>query len=156
MSRIAVFPGSFVPFTVGHEAIVRKAIPLFDKIIVAIGQNSTKTSYFTLESRIAQLEGLFKSESSVSISSFEGLTIDFCAKAKAKHIIRGLRSARDFEYESSIAHMNHDLDSEIETVFLLCDASMSAINSSIVREIHKNGGDVAKFLPSNLKLLQTK
>ena len=155
MSRIAVFPGSFDPFTIGHEAIVRKAIPLFDEVIVAIGQNSTKTSYFTLESRVEQLEELFKTESSVNIHSYSGLTVEFCAAKKAKYIVRGLRSARDFEYESAIAQMNHDLDEEIETVFLLGNPSMSAINSSIVREIHKNGGDVSKFLPRDFKLLQT-
>lgn len=150
--KTAVFPGSFDPFTKGHEDVVRKALPLFDKIIVAIGVNSTKHYLFDLEQRIQWIEQTFEGNARIVVKSFEGLTVDLCKKEGAQFILRGLRNPADFQYESNIAHMNRAISSDIETMFLLCDPSLVAINSSIVREIYKNGGDISQFVPSAMKL----
>ena len=148
--RIAVFPGSFDPFTKGHEAVVLKALPLFDEIIIAIGTNSAKQNYFSLEDRINQIKAVFKSEKKVSIQSFEGLTVNFCKKHNANFIVRGLRDGKDFEYEKSIAIMNNQIEKSVETVFFMTDAEYSAINSVIIRDILRNGGDASQFLPDEL------
>ncbi|MDP4663449.1 MAG: pantetheine-phosphate adenylyltransferase [Salibacteraceae bacterium] len=156
MEKIAVFPGSFDPFTLGHESVVKKALPLFDKIIIGIGQNSTKQCMFSFEQREAWIKGTFADFEQVKVMAYSGLTIDFCKSIGSKFILRGLRNANDFQYESNIAMMNQALNQAIVTVFLACDAQFGAINSTIVREIHKNGGDVAQFLPSNIDLNQAK
>ena len=148
--RIAIFPGSFDPLTKGHQAIIRKALPLFDKIIIAIGSNNAKKNYFSLEERIQQIKIVFKSDQKISVESFKGLTIDFCKKNNAHFIIRGLRDGKDFEYEKSIAIMNNQIESSIETVFFMTDAKYQAINSVIIRDILRNGGDASKFLPNEL------
>lgn len=152
MKRIAVFPGSFDPFTKGHEDIVRRFLPLFDEIIVAIGINSTKQYLFTQESRVLHIQSLFADAHSVSVECFEGLTIDFCEKKKAQYLIRGIRNATDADYERSIAQMNFEM-SRVETLFLMCDAKLAAINSSIVREIKKNKGDISKFVTNDSRLI---
>jgi pantetheine-phosphate adenylyltransferase len=150
--KVAVFPGSFDPFTIGHEDILRKALPLFDQIVVAIGVNSTKNALFSLQQRKTWIEQIFQSDPKVLVTEFEGLTIDLCQKHGAQFIVRGLRNANDFHYESNIAHMNASMSPDIQTVFLVCDPALSAINSTIVREIYRNGGDVSKFLPKGFQL----
>ena len=148
--KIAVFPGSFDPFTKGHLAIVLKAINLFDGIIIAIGDNSSKTNLFSLTDRLKQISSVFQNEPKVTITSFTGLTVDFCRKNKANFIVRGLRDNKDFEYEKSIAIMNNQVEGSIETVFLMTDVKYLAINSVIIRDILKNGGNVSKFLPNEI------
>jgi len=150
--KTAVFPGTFDPFTLGHESIVRKAIPLFDKIIIAVGDNSKKTELFPVKQRVEWIQKTFADIEQIDVASFKGLTVDFCRSNGAEFILRGLRNPNDFQYESSIAQMNQGLNGEVLTVFLLCDAKYAAINSSIVREIHKNNGDVKQFLPESIVL----
>jgi len=149
--KIAVFPGSFDPITLGHVDLIERIAPLFDKIIVAIGFNSTKSSgMFDLKERQLFIANAFSSNPSIEIATYEGLTIDFCKKVGAKTIIRGLRNTVDFEFEKSIAQMNKDLAPEIETLFLFTTPAYSAINSSIVRDIIRNGGNANQFLPFEL------
>lgn len=148
----AVFPGSFDPFTLGHETVVKKALTLFDKVIIAIGVNSNKKYLFPLNDRIDLIKRHFKDEKNLEVISFEGLTVDFCKKNSASVIIRGLRNTLDFQFEYEIANMNRKLAPEIESVFIVALPEHSAINSTIVREIYKNGGDVSAFLPAGIKL----
>ena len=150
--KTAVFPGSFDPFTLGHESIVRKAMPLFDRIIVAIGANSSKSSTFDLEQRTRWVQETFADNKKIEAIPFQGLTVDFCRENNAQFILRGLRNPNDYQYESSIAQMNQALNSEVTSVFLICDPEFAAISSSIVREIYKNGGNVSQFLPKAMKL----
>jgi pantetheine-phosphate adenylyltransferase len=151
MERIAVFPGSFDPVTRGHESIIRRALPLFDHVIVAIGENSEKKSFFTLEKRINWIKEVFADEPAVTVVSYQGLTVDFCKKMKAGFILRGLRTSADFEFERSIGQINKNLDPDIETVFLLTTPEYTALNSSIVRDILRNGGDPSQFVPDAVK-----
>ena len=150
MTKIAVFPGSFDPITVGHVDIVLRALPLFDKIIIAIGVNTQKKYLYSLEGRIAWLKEVFKNESKVEIASYEGLTINFCKLKKAQYILRGIRSAADFEYEKTIAHLNHAMNEDLETILILSKPELSSISSTIVREIIKGQGDVSKFVPKEI------
>ena len=152
MNRIAVFPGSFDPVTKGHEEIVRRALPLFDSIIVAIGRNTSKTSMFTLEQRKQWLVDTFRGESRIQVKELDGLTVDFCRHNEAQFILRGIRNGGDFEYERSIAQMNKAMQPAIETILLFADPTMAAINSTIVREIIKNKGDVFQFLPAGVNV----
>lgn len=151
MSKIGLFPGSFDPFTKGHERLVHKSLPLFDEIVIGIGVNSKKQYMFSLENRIKHIQSLFENEPKVRVESFQKLTVDFCKDINATHIIRGLRDSKDFEYEKSIAHMNTAI-SGIETVFLLTDPEHAAINSSIIREIHANNGSIDAFV-TNTEIL---
>ena len=152
MSKIAVFPGSFDPITKGHESIIKRAIPLFDKIIVAVGINTEKKQYFTIEQRINWIKKVFEGNASISVEQYSGLTVDFCKKVNAHYILRGLRTSADFEFERSIGQMNKLMLPEIETIFLLTTPEFSALNSSIVRDILRNGGDVSKFVPDGITL----
>lgn len=152
MSKIAIFPGSFDPITLGHVSVLDRALPLFDKIIVAIGINSGKNAMFTRDQRMEWIQTIYKGNPKIEVLSYEGLTVDLCKKHQSKFILRGLRSSLDFEYERSIAHMNKTMENDIETVFILTEQKYSAINSSIVREIIKNGGDVKQFLPESIKI----
>ena len=152
MSRVAVFPGSFDPFTKGHVDIVERAVPLFDKLIIAIGVNSNKKNMFSLESRLNHISEIFRDNDKVEVLSYEGLTTNFCSEKSAQYLIRGIRNAIDSEYEKSIAQMNKDL-SGIETVFLFTSQEFSAINSSIVREIKKNNGDISSFVTKDSLIL---
>ena len=145
MKKIGLFPGSFDPFTKGHEAVIAKSLHLFDEIIIGIGINSTKQYMFSLEKRISHIESLFTKSSNVRVEQFQTLTVNFCKEIGATHIIRGLRDSKDFQYEKSIAHMNFDI-SGIDTVFFLTEQKYSAINSSIIREIHKNNGPIDAFV----------
>jgi len=152
MKKIAVFPGSFSPFTLGHKSVVDKAIPLFDKIIVAIGINSNKNEFFSIEERKKWISEIYKNNSNIKVCFFKGLTIDLCKKFNATHIIRGLRNSHDFEYEKNIALSNKKLNSKIETLFFITPAEISHVSSTIVREIIKNGGDASQFLPKEVDI----
>lgn len=145
MKRIGLFPGSFDPFTKGHEAVIAKSLALFDEVIIGVGVNSSKNYMFALDKRIAHIQSLFKGSSKVRVEQFQTLTVNFCKEIGATHIIRGLRDSKDFQYEKSIAHMNFDI-SGIDTVFFLTEQKYSAINSSIIREIHKNDGPIDAFV----------
>ena len=152
MKRIALFPGSFDPITLGHYSLVERAIPLFDEIVVAIGVNTTKKYLFPLEKRFSLVNQAFEAFPTVSIQTYEGLTIDFCAEVGAQFIIRGLRNGTDFDFERSIAQMNRSMNGDVETVIFVTDPALSAISSTIVRDIIKHGGDVAQFLPPNVSI----
>lgn len=147
MTKTAVFPGTFDPFTLGHEDVIHKAQKIFDKIHVAIGVNTKKTHLFSIEQRLEMIEHLYNDDASVDVSSFEGLTTEFCRKIDAPFIIRGIRNTTDFEYEKSILEMNEKLDPELETIFLTTSPDNQAISSTIVREIYKSGGPIAAFVP---------
>jgi len=152
MGKIAVFPGSFDPFTLGHESIVRRGYPLFDKIIIAIGQNVLKDSFFSLEKRINWISDVFRNDPKITVDTYKGLTVDYCREKHAQFILRGLRTAADFEYERAIAQVNKAMFPEIDTVFFLTMPEHSAINSSIIRDIVRNGGDASQFVPAAIKL----
>lgn len=145
MKKVGLFPGSFDPFTKGHEVIIKKSIPLFDEVIIGVGINSTKEYMFDTNKRIEHIRSLFQGHHTIRVEQFEKLTVRFCEEVGANFIIRGLRNSKDFEYERSIAHMNFDL-SGIDTVFLLTEQKYAAISSSIVREIHANGGPIDSFV----------
>jgi pantetheine-phosphate adenylyltransferase len=152
MDKIAVFPGSFDPITRGHDSVVRRALPLFDRIILAIGDNPDKKPWFPLEKRISWLEALYKDVPQIKVIVYSGLTVDFCRQNNANYILRGLRTSADFEFERTIGLMNKALYDKIETIFLLCDPAYAALSSSIVRDILKNGGDVSKFVPEGIDI----
>ena len=147
----AVFPGSFDPITLGHLDIVERSVPLFDEIIIGVGTNSEKKYMFSLKKRIDFIEETFSNYNKISVSQYEGLTIDFCKKIQADFIIRGLRNPADFEFEKAIAHTNRKL-SGIETVFMLTAAKTSFISSSIVREIISNQGDYTQLVPPSVRI----
>ncbi len=152
MNKIAIFPGSFDPVTIGHESIVRRAMPMFDKIIIAIGYNSAKKGFFSLEKRKQWLEEIFKNDDKIIVDSYEGLTAEYCQKVNANYILRGLRTAADFEYERAIGQMNKMLNNNIETIFLLTKPEHSPVSSTIVRDIIRNGGDASQFVPKQIDL----
>ena len=147
----AVFPGSFDPITLGHLDIIERSIPLFDEIIIGIGNNSEKKYMFPLNKRVSFIEDTFSQYDKVYVNQYEGLTIEFCKKIKADFILRGLRNPADFEFEKAIAHTNRKL-SGIETVFLLTAAKTSFISSSIVREIISNQGDYSLLVPPSVRV----
>ena len=149
--RIAVFPGSFDPFTIGHEALVRRTLSLFDEIIVAVGMNATKKYMFPLERRTEWIRQTFAGEPRVKVTNFSGLTVEFCKKNGAAYIIRGVRTSTDFEFEKAIAQMNRSI-SEIETIFIMPLPEHSAINSTIIRDIVRNNGDASQFVPKGVEL----
>ncbi len=151
MNKIAVFPGSFDPITIGHESIIKRACKVFDKIIVAIGENAEKKSYFDIDQRLKWIEEVFADEAKVSVAKYSGLTVGFCKEVNAQFILRGLRTSADFEFERSIGQVNKKLYPDIETVFLLTAPEHTSINSSIVRDILRNGGDASQFVPEAVK-----
>ena len=152
MEKIAVFPGSFDPFTVGHENIVLRALTLFDRIIVAIGVHSTKQPLLKIESRVDMVNRIFESNDRVSADSFEGLTVDYCRKVRATHMLRGIRTAADFEYERAIAQVNKRMLPEVESVFFLTTPEHTPVNSTIIRDIIRNNGDASQFLPQGIDI----
>lgn len=151
MEKIAVFPGSFDPITLGHYDIITRSVSLFDRVVVAIGVNAQKSYMFSLDQRKHFIEESFKDFQQISVVTYEGLTIDLCKKLDAQFIVRGLRNPADFEFEKAIAHTNRKL-SKIETVFLLTAASTSFISSSIVRDVIRNGGDYSLLVPGPVKI----
>lgn len=148
----AVFPGSFDPITKGHENIVRRAALVFDEIVVSIGSNSTKQSMFSLEQRTSWLREVFADLPNVSVDSYDGLTIDHCKSIGAHFLLRGVRNGGDFEYERTIAQMTKYMDPQLETVILFTDPEYAAINSTVVREILRNNGDVSHFIPTCIRI----
>ncbi len=149
MERTAIFPGSFDPFTVGHENIVTRGLKLYDKIIIAVGHNTAKRYYFSLDERVEFIRAQFANEPRISVEAYDCLTVDFAIKKKADSILRGLRTAADFEYERAIAQVNR-LMTHIDSVFLLTTPEHTPVNSSIVRDILKHRGDASKFIPNTI------
>ncbi len=147
--RRAIFPGSFDPITLGHVDIINRALPIFDEIIIAIGINTDKNYMFTLEERKKFIENHYKNEPKIKVTSYSGLTTDYCKQINADFILRGLRNPADFEFEKAIAQTNRKL-TQIETVFLLTSASTSFISSSIVRDVYRNGGDISGLVPDSV------
>ncbi|MBW6497478.1 MAG: pantetheine-phosphate adenylyltransferase [Bacteroidales bacterium] len=152
MNRVALFPGSFDPITKGHESIILRAVPLFDKIIIAIGRNAEKSGFFPIEKRKEWLRKVFENYPTIEIIEYEGLTVELCRKLNVRFILRGLRTSADFEFERSIGQMNKKMMPELETLFMLTVPEHTAINSSLVRDIIKNGGDASQFVPDQVVL----
>ena len=150
--KTAIFPGSFDPFTIGHESVITRAMPLFDEIIVAIGTNSTKNAYFSIEQRMKMIRDVFSDTNKIKIESYQGLTVEYCRKKRARYLLRGLRTSSDFEYERAIAQTNKAMYPELESVFLLTLPEHTHINSAIVREIIRLGGDASQFIPRAIDL----
>lgn len=150
MERIAIFPGSFDPFHIGHESVVRRAMPLFDKIYIMIGYNANKKSFFPIEKRIKWINQVFANHDKVEVRLHEGLTVDFCKEVNARYILRGIRTSSDFEYERAIAQVNKKMHPEIESVFLLTLPEHTPINATIIRDIVSHGGDASMFIPLGL------
>ena len=147
----AIFPGSFDPITLGHVDIINRGVTLFDEVIIAIGENSSKNYMFTLEERKQFIEKTFKDNPKVRVMTYSGLTIDFCKEIGVEFILRGLRNPADFEFEKAIAQTNRHL-STLETVFLLTSTQTSFISSSIVREIIRYGGNYEKLVPNSVRV----
>lgn len=149
--RIALFPGTFDPFTTGHESLVKRGLTLMDEIVIAIGINESKKSFFPFEKRIQMISDFYADNPRVSVESYNTLTVDFANKIGAKYILRGIRSVIDFEYEKSIADMNRTI-SKIETFVLFTEPSLTHISSTLVRELMQYGHDVSEFIPKGFKI----
>lgn len=147
MQRIALFPGTFDPITIGHMDIIHRALPLFDKLIIGIGHNVNKQAMFTEEQRSGWIKEIFSDTPSVSVVLYEGLTVECCKRVGANFILRGIRYVNDFEYEKAIADMNRSLDTNIETIFLTCLPQYTSVASTLVRDVIRNGGNAGQFLP---------
>ncbi len=144
--KTAIFPGSFDPFTIGHDSIVRRALPLFDKVVIAVGINDSKRPLYPTEKRVHFIESLYKDVPQIDVVSYDDLTIDLAQRVGAQFIIRGLRSVKDFEYERDVAAMNKKLGG-VETLLMLTEPQHASISSSVVRELIRYGRDVSEFLP---------
>ncbi|MFR9165966.1 MAG: pantetheine-phosphate adenylyltransferase [Dysgonomonas sp.] len=151
MERKAVFPGTFDPFTKGHESIVERSLGLVDHLYIAIGVNDLKNSYFSLEKRLDMIRSLYAGNKKITVTSYEGLTVDFAKTTEARFIIRGVRSVNDFEYEKTIADTNKKI-SGIDTIVFFTEPEFTHISSTIVRELLKFGHDVKDFIPDNMKI----
>lgn len=147
MQRICLFPGTFDPVTMGHVDIIQRAAPLFDKLVIGIGINSSKQPMFSLEQRVAWIQEIFKDDPRVEATGYTGLTVDYCRQINAQYILRGIRYVSDFEYEKAIADMNRMLAPDIETIFLTCLPQYSTISSTLVRDVVRNHGNVHMFVP---------
>jgi pantetheine-phosphate adenylyltransferase len=156
MERIAIFPGSFDPFTIGHESIMNRALPLFDKIVIMIGYNVNKKPFYSMEKRLRWINQIFENEDKVEVRTHEGLTVDFCKEVNAKYILRGIRTSSDFEYERAIAQVNKKMHPEIESVFLLTLPEHTPVMATIVRDIVSHGGDISMFIPDVLNIEEFK
>lgn len=146
--KIAVFPGSFDPFTIAHQDLVERALPLFDKIIIAIGVNSSKQGLMDFEARLQAIQALFVDHEQVEVVTYSGLTVDFCAAVGARFILRGLRNGSDLDFERAIAQNNLALNPKVESYFLLSRGEYAHISSTIVRDILKHSGDVSSLVPA--------
>ncbi|MBP9990678.1 MAG: pantetheine-phosphate adenylyltransferase [Bacteroidales bacterium] len=147
--KIALFPGSFDPFTKGHEALVLRGLELFDKVVVAVGQNSAKQYQFPLEERLDAIRRTFDDNNRVEVLHYEDMTVDCCHRCGAQFILRGVRNAKDLEYERTVAAVNNSLDSGIETVVLFAEPEMAEVSSTVVRELLARGKDVKAYMPNN-------
>jgi len=147
MQRIALFPGTFDPITIGHLDIIHRALPLFDRLVIGIGRNASKTAMFSEEQRMQWIKDIFRDTPTVSVVVYEGLTVACCRRVGANFIVRGIRYVNDFEYEKAIADMNRSLDTDIETVFLTCLPQYTSVASTLVRDVLRNGGNAKQFLP---------
>lgn len=150
MKKIALFPGSFDPITVAHIDILNRALPLFDEVVVGIGLNNTKQGFISTEKKEEMLRLIFQNNPKVKVATYQGLTVEFCKEIGAQYMIRGIRSTADFEYEKAISQMNQSMHPEIESVFILSRPGFSAISSTIVRDILRNGGDISQFVPKEI------
>ncbi len=149
--RIALFPGSFDPFTKGHEDIVLRGLRIFDEIVISIGYNSEKnTRYFPIEQMVKCIEKTFEKYPEIRVHTYAELTAEFARKHHAKYLLRGIRNTTDFEYENSISQINRNLNNELESIFLITSPQFAWINSSIIREVHRYGGKISEFLPYSL------
>ena len=151
MQRICLFPGTFDPVTFGHIDIVKRALPLFDKLYIGIGVNANKQPMFTADQRKAWFNEIFRDEPKVEAVTYEGLTIECCRQVGARFILRGIRYVSDFEYEKAIADMNRTLDQQTETIFLTCLPQYISVASTLVRDVLRNGGDISPFVPEVVK-----
>jgi pantetheine-phosphate adenylyltransferase len=154
MKRIALFPGTFDPITIGHINLIERAMHLYDEIVIGIGHNSTKSTLFSLEQRENWIKDIFKNQPKVRVQAYEGLTVAFCEEIGALYILRGLRNMSDFDYEKNIAQMNKLVNPNIETIFLMCDPAYTPISSSVVRDLIRNGGDASPYLPVGVNYRQ--
>ncbi len=145
--KIALFPGSFDPITIAHVDILKRSLALFDRVVVGIGLNSSKQNFLSAKKREEIVKSIFNGYTNVDVQLYEGLTVDFCRKINAKYMVRGIRSAADFEYERAIAQINQTMMPDVETILLLSKPEYSAISSTIVRDILRNQGDVSPFVP---------
>ncbi len=150
MTRVAIFPGSFDPFTKGHEDIVRRGLHLFDRVVVGVGHNSKKNRYFHIDRMLGYINNTFADEPRVEVITYDELTAQLAKRYGARYLLRGLRNTTDFEYENSISQVNRYLNNDLETVFLITSPQYAHINSSIIREVHRYQGDVSEFLPYTL------
>ena len=150
--KIALFPGSFDPFTIGHESVINRSLVLFDEIIIAVGENTKKKAYFSIDQRLEMINEVFSEQSNIKVLSYSGLTVNFCKECGAQYLLRGLRTAADFEYERAIAQINKAMYPELESVFLLTLPEHTPINSTIIRDVIKYGGDASKFIPNAIDL----
>ncbi len=151
MKRICLFPGTFDPVTLGHTDIIDRALPLFDKLYIGLGRNSSKLPMFSEKQRIKWIKEIYKKEPKIEVLAYDGLTVDCCKNIGANFILRGIRYVNDFEYEKAIADMNRSLENNVETIFLTCLPKYTSIASTLIRDVIRNGGDVAQFLPDAVK-----
>ncbi|MBC7554079.1 MAG: pantetheine-phosphate adenylyltransferase [Taibaiella sp.] len=147
MSRICLFPGTFDPITKGHIDVIERAVSLFDKLVIGIGSNSSKQPMYSEEQRTGWIKDIFRHDPRIEVAVYSGLTVEYCREIKAAYILRGIRYISDFEYEKAIADMNRMLAPDIETIFLTCSPLYSTISSTLVRDVIRNGGNAAMFLP---------
>lgn len=151
MKKKAIFPGTFDPFTIGHQSLVRRGLQVVDEVVISIGVNDAKKNYFSIDERISMISDLYKTNVNVTVCSYDCLTVDFAKKIGADFILRGIRSVNDFEYEKTIADMNRKI-SGIETIVLFTEPELTHVSSTIVRELLRYGHDVTDFVPSNIDL----
>ncbi|RPD41610.1 pantetheine-phosphate adenylyltransferase [Chitinophaga barathri] len=150
MQRICLFPGTFDPVTLGHTDIIDRALPLFDELVIGIGVNSGKEPMFSVEQRVEWIREIYRGQPTIRVTSYEGLTVNFCKEIGAKFILRGIRYVSDFEYEKAIADINRKMDHDVETIFLTCSPEYSTIASTLVRDVIRHGGPAAQFLPEQV------
>lgn len=147
----AIFPGTFDPFTIGHYSVVERALTFMDEIIIGIGVNEKKHTWFPTEKRVRMIEKLYADNPRIQVEAYDGLTVDFARMREAQFIIRGIRTVHDFEYEETIADINRKL-AGVETILLFTEPELTSISSTIVRELLSYGKDVSTFLPADLDI----